>query len=171
MIQSVAIIQFSGQTWMRMPRRVYLVKYNQADLTEFPTRKGFEKCIKKHFNSGSQKVKVQHWVCAEEKHQNRGENYHVVTKPANNKYTRVGADQSEMIVVQDFRSSSELICWKDLLLLLEGENVKLQSPKNQFATDVYINTETPILATFKTKTEYVEKHNTRDDRETGNDGS
>ena len=29
----------------------------------------------------------------------------------------------------------------------------------------------PILATFKTKTEYVEKHNTRDDRETGNDGS
>ena len=80
MIQSVAIIQFSGQTWMRMPRRVYLVKYNQADLTEFPTRKGFEKCIKKHFNSGSQKVKVQHWVCAQEKHQNHGKNYHVALK-------------------------------------------------------------------------------------------
>ena len=58
-----------------------------------------------------------------------------------------------------------LICWKDLTLLLVGENVKLTSPKNQFVTDVCINTIIPILATSKAKIEYVEKDNTSDDRE------
>ena len=69
-----------------------------------------------------------------------------------------------MIVLQTFRWSSELIFWKDLLLLLEGEKVKLPSPKNQFATDVYTNTDMPIFATSKAKIELVGKHNTRDDR-------
>ena len=60
--------------------RTYLVTYSLADLTNFPTRKGFGKCIKKHFNSGSGKVKVQHWACAKEKHQNGGVHYHVALK-------------------------------------------------------------------------------------------
>ena len=51
----------------RLPRRTYLVTYSQANLTKFPTRKEFGKCIKKHFNSGSGKVKVRHWACAKEK--------------------------------------------------------------------------------------------------------
>ena len=90
----------------------------------------------------------------------------VFTNPANNMYTWVDADQAEVIVLQEFRWSSELICWKDLLNLLEGENVKLPPPKIQFATDVYINTEITIFATRKAKIEFVGKHNTRDDRET-----
>ena len=64
----------------RLPRRTYLVTYSQADIRKFPTRKGFGKCIKKHFNSGSGKVKVQHWACAKEKHQNGGIHYHVALK-------------------------------------------------------------------------------------------
>ena len=60
--------------------RTYLVTYSLADLTNFPTRKGFGKCIKKHFNSGSGKVKVYHWAYAKEKHQNRGVHYHVPLK-------------------------------------------------------------------------------------------
>ena len=64
--------------------------------------------------------------------------YHAFSNPANDKYAWVGADHAEVIILQDFRWSSELICWKDLLLLLEGELVKLPSPKNQFATDVCI---------------------------------
>ena len=54
------------------------------------------------------------------------------TKPENDRYVWVGADHADMIVFQDFRWSSGLICWKDLLLLLEGENVKLLSPKKPF---------------------------------------
>ena len=47
--------------------------------------------------------------------------FRAFTNPANDKYVWFGADQAEVIVLQDFRWSSELICWKDLLLLLEGK--------------------------------------------------
>ena len=50
--------------------------------------------------------------------------FQAFTNPANNKYALVAEGQAEMIVLQDFRWSSELICWKDLKLFLEGENVK-----------------------------------------------
>ena len=63
-------------------RCTYHVTYSQADLTKFPTRKGFGECIKKHFNSGSRKVKVQHWACTKEKLQNEGIHYHVILKLA-----------------------------------------------------------------------------------------
>ena len=64
----------------RLPRRTYLVTYIQAELTSFLIRKGFGKQTKKHFNSGSGKVKVQHWICAKEKCQDGGEHYHVALK-------------------------------------------------------------------------------------------
>ena len=92
--------------------------------------------------------------------------FRAFTNPGNNKCAWVGADQAEVTVLQDFRWSNELICWKDLLLFLEGENVKLPSPKNQFATDVCINIDIPVFDTSKAKIEFVGKHNTRDDRET-----
>ena len=66
----------------RLQRCIYLVTYGQVDLTKFPTRKGFGKCIKKHFNSDSGEVKVQHGACAKEKHQNSGEDCHVALKLA-----------------------------------------------------------------------------------------
>ena len=58
----------------------------------------------------------------------------VFTNPANNKYVWVGVDQAKVIVLQEFRWSSELICWKDSLLLIERENVKLPSTKTNFDT-------------------------------------
>ena len=60
-------------------------------------------------------------------------------------YAWNGGDQAKVMVL----SSSELICLKDSLLLLEGENVKLPSPKNQFSTDVCINTDIPVLPPAK----------------------
>ena len=58
--------------------------------------------------------------------------YRVFSNPANDKYGWVGADKGEVILLQDFRWSRDNISWKDLLLLLEGEIVKLPAPKNQF---------------------------------------
>ena len=58
--------------------------------------------------------------------------------PANDKYAWVGADEAEVILLQDFRFSKEVLAWKDLLLLLEGETVKLPAPKNHFMKDVVI---------------------------------
>ena len=48
--------------------------------------------------------------------------------------------------------------WKDLLLLLEGEIVKLPSPKNHYANDVCINKDIPIFATSKRPIELVGKY-------------
>ena len=92
--------------------------------------------------------------------------YNAFSNPANDNYVWVGADKEEEITFQDFRWSSELIYWKKLLLLLKGEPVKLPSPKNQFVTDVYLKTDIPIFITSKAKTEFVEKHNMRDNQET-----
>ena len=41
---------------------------------------------------------------------------HAFSNPANDKYAWIGADHAEVIIFQDFRWSSELICWKYLLL-------------------------------------------------------
>ena len=66
----------------RLPRRTYLITYSQAYLLKFPSREEFGKCIKNHFNKGSGKVKVQHWACSLEKHQNGRNHYHIVLKLA-----------------------------------------------------------------------------------------
>ena len=55
------------------------------------------------------------------------------SNPANDKYGWVGADKAEVIFLNDFRWSSELIKWNEFLLLLEGHTVHLPAPKNRFA--------------------------------------
>ena len=92
--------------------------------------------------------------------------YVVFSKPANDKYGWVGADSVEVIVLQDFRWSRDMIAWNDLLLLLEGETVKLPAPKNQFSSDIVIEKDTPIFATSKSRVAYVGKFNASDERET-----
>ena len=81
--------------------------------------------------------------------------YHAFSNPVNDKYAWVGADNAEIIILQDFKLSSELICWKDLLLLLEGEPVKLPSTINQFATDVCLKTEYQFLLPAKQKLNFL----------------
>ena len=92
--------------------------------------------------------------------------YNVFLKPANDKYAWVGADSAEAILLLDFRWSREMIPWNDLLLLLEGETVKLPAPKNQFSSDVIISKDTPIFASSKSRITYVGKFNVSDERET-----
>ena len=86
--------------------------------------------------------------------------------PANDKYAWVGAEKAEVVPLQDFRFSKDLIAWKDLLLLLEGETVKLPAPKNHFAKDVVIDTDVPIFATSKSPIIYKGPFNVEDERET-----
>ena len=86
--------------------------------------------------------------------------------PANDKYAWVGADKAEVIFLQDFRFCREVIAWKDLLLLLEGETVKLPAPKNHFAADVVISSAVPIFATSKAPIVFKGPYNVEDERET-----
>lgn len=86
--------------------------------------------------------------------------------PANDKYAWVGAEKAQVILLQDFRFSKDVIAWKDLLLLLEGETVKLPAPKNHFSKDVVIDTDVPIFATSKSPITYKGPFNAEDERET-----
>ena len=61
-------------------RRTYLITYTQADPLKVPSWEEFGKCINTHLNKGSGKVKVQHWACSLENHQNGGNQYHVALK-------------------------------------------------------------------------------------------
>jgi hypothetical protein len=61
----------------------------------------------------------------------------------------VGVDKVEIILLNDFRWSRELIEWKSLLLLLEGDCVNLSAPKNHFVTDVCVDLDIPVFASSK----------------------
>ena len=50
--------------------------------------------------------------------------------PANNKYTWLGAESTKMIFLNNFHYSHEMIVWKQMLLLLEGQVKHLPSPKD-----------------------------------------
>ncbi len=88
------------------------------------------------------------------------------SNPANDKYAWVGADEADVILLQDFRYSRDCISWKDLLLLLEGETVQLPAPKNHFAKDVIIKSDVPIFATSKSPIRFRGPYNMEDERET-----
>ena len=70
---------------------------------------------------------------------------------------------SELIFLNYFRWSPEMIAWKDLLLLLEGQQtVHLPSPKIHYALDITTETDTSIIATGKSEIKYICKFNSTD---------
>ena len=91
--------------------------------------------------------------------------FNTFSNPAADKYAWVGADKKEIIWLNDFRWTRELIEWKSLLLLLEGDHVNLPAPKNHFAMDVCIDTDIPIFATSKDVIKYRGSYNAEDQRE------
>ena len=88
--------------------------------------------------------------------------------PAGGKYAWVGLDECQLLFLNDFRWSAELIAWNEFLLLLEGQTVHLPRPKNLFSSDIVITRENSmlILATSKAAIEHVGKYNVKDQRET-----
>lgn len=77
--------------------------------------------------------------------------------PANTKFGWVGVEKTSVILLQDFRWERELICWNDLLLLLEeDETVKFPTPRNTHREDIVIpnTSKVAIFATSKTKIFY-----------------
>ena len=64
----------------RTEKRQYLVTYSQCDLNKFPTRQSFGEMLCHEFNSGTSKVRVQHWACCREPHSEEGMHYHCSIK-------------------------------------------------------------------------------------------
>ena len=88
--------------------------------------------------------------------------FNTFSNPASDKYAWVGADNAEVIWLNDFRWSRELIEWKSFLLLLEGDRVNLPAPKNHFAKDVCIDSDVPVFATLKETIKYRGPYNAED---------
>lgn len=75
--------------------------------------------------------------------------YRCFQNPSKDRFAWVGVDEAEVILLNDFRWSSEVISWGDMLRLTEGDTVKLPAPKTMFSKDVELTDEmkTPIFAT------------------------
>ena len=59
-----------------------------------------------------------------------------------------------------------MIPWHDMLLLLEGETVKLPAPRNIYSEDIVISTDVTIFATNKSSIKHSDPYNASGDRET-----
>lgn len=87
------------------------------------------------------------------------------SNPGNDKYAFMNAADAEIIFLNDFRWSKEVIPWRDLLLLLEGEPVHIPTPRNHFRHDVCIEKDTPIIATSISKITYQGSYQARSSAE------
>ena len=84
------------------------------------------------------------------------------SNPSNDKYAWIGAEDAEVIFLNDFRGTNEMLSWKELLLLLEGQTVHLPSPKNHYASDITISSDAPIFATGKSRIVFRGRGNSND---------
>ena len=75
--------------------------------------------------------------------------YRTFTNPATTSFAWVGAESAEVIFLNDFRWSPQVLPWHNMLLLLEGQTVHLPAPKSHFAKDIIFDNDTPIFCTGK----------------------
>ena len=66
--------------------------------------------------------------------------------PVTGSFAWIGAEDSEIIYLNDFRWHPKRITWANLLLALEGDTVHLPSPKNLSSHDVELQRDTPFFA-------------------------
>jgi len=91
--------------------------------------------------------------------------YKTFVNPASTSFAWVGAENTEIIFLNDFRWSAQVLPWQDMLLLLEGQPVHFSAPKTHCVQDIVFDKDTPIFCT--SKSEIVSLRNgVVDDRET-----
>ena len=71
--------------------------------------------------------------------------YNAFSNPATGKFAWVGAENAEIVLLNDFRWHPSIIAWGDLLQLLERDIVHLPAPKNFLIKD--FTRDTPFFAT------------------------
>lgn len=73
--------------------------------------------------------------------------YHAFINPATGTFAWVGAEEAEVILLNDFRWHPSIIAWADFLQLLEGDTVHLPAPKSFSSRDIEFKKDTPFFAT------------------------
>ena len=80
--------------------------------------------------------------------------YSAFENPSRASFNWLGVDLAEIIILNDFRWGKDVLPWEQLLNLLEGETVKFEAPKNQYAHDIKLTHDTPIFATGRSQIEF-----------------
>ena len=70
---------------------------------------------------------------------------------ASTTFAWVGAESAEVIFLNDFRWTAQVLPWQDMLFLLEGQPVHLSAPKTHYAQDIIFDKDTPIFCTSKSE--------------------
>ena len=66
--------------------------------------------------------------------------YSIFENPTNYNYALAGSEKARVFLLNDFRWSKEMIPWHDMVVLLEGETVKLPVPINIYSEGIVIST-------------------------------
>ena len=75
--------------------------------------------------------------------------YNAFLSPATCSYAWLGVEEKEVIFLNDFRWSSLILPWSDMLQLLEGAVVHFAAPKTVYSKDIELTQITPVFATSK----------------------
>ena len=73
--------------------------------------------------------------------------FNTFCNPATGSFAWIGAEEAEVIFLNDFRWEPKLIAWADLLQALEGDIVHLPAPKTFCKRDLELTEDTPFFAT------------------------
>ena len=76
--------------------------------------------------------------------------YNAFSNPATGLFAWIGADEAEIIYLNDFRWDPKIIAWADFLQALEGDIVHLPAPKNVCPRDIELKADIPFFATSDT---------------------
>ena len=82
--------------------------------------------------------------------------------PTRGKYAWLSLEGKEVILLNDFRYSADLLEWNDLLLLLQGAPVSFSRPRNVFASDFLLgmDVDLPIFATGQKRIVHEDRRET-----------
>ena len=73
--------------------------------------------------------------------------YKAFSNPATGSFAWIGAEEAEIIYLNDFRWHPKIIAWSQFLQALEGDTVHLPAPKNLCSKDIELSKDTPFFAT------------------------
>ena len=62
-------------------------------------------------------------------------------------FSWLGVESKEIIFLNDFHWDRTILPWKDMLSLLEGDEVNFSAPKTNYAKDIKLTKDAPIFAT------------------------
>ena len=91
--------------------------------------------------------------------------YNTFTNPTTSNFAWVGAESAEVLFLNDFCWSPQVLPCYDMLLLLEGQTLYLPALKCHYAKDIVFETDTSIFCTGKHELVFI-KGGCIDERET-----